>query len=336
MLLKSAIALALFTPLLATDAGMTVHEWGTFTSIAAEDGSAEPWVSLSPPADLPCFVYHLTAQCIKCGLNRVRMETPVIYFYATRPVTASVHVDLPSGLITEWYPQATHVSSLQPGMTYGGDGNIEWPKIQVSPGAAEEFPNAGDASHYYAARETDSAPLRVGNQPEKVLFYRGIADFDIPLQPRFQPGGKLEIRNTGAHSVGFAVLFENRGGKTGYRVIHDLRTTALLDSPDLTSGVDAVRRELAGALTLAGLYPKEADAMIATWGDSWFEEGMRIFYVVPRKTVDAVLPVGQDRTRAGRPGARLRGPGRGILARHAANHRSGANRRRYSDSRQIR
>jgi hypothetical protein len=31
--------------------------------------------------------------------------------------------------------------------------------------------------------------------------------------------------------------------------------------------------------------------MIETWRDSWFEEGMRIFYLVPRKTVDAVLPL---------------------------------------------
>lgn len=77
MFLRSAIALVLLTPLLAAD-GLTVHEWGTFTSIAAEDGRAEPWVSLTPPADLPCFVYHLSAQCIKCGMNRVRMETPVI------------------------------------------------------------------------------------------------------------------------------------------------------------------------------------------------------------------------------------------------------------------
>jgi hypothetical protein len=37
------------------------------------------------------------------------------------------------------------------------------------------------------------------------------------------------------------------------------------------------------------LYEKEAAAMIATWRDSWFEEGMRIFYVVPRQEVDRVL-----------------------------------------------
>ena len=31
--------------------------------------------------------------------------------------------------------------------------------------------------------------------------------------------------------------------------------------------------------------------MIDTWRDSWFEEGMRIFYILPRKAVDGVLPL---------------------------------------------
>jgi hypothetical protein len=304
MFLKPAIALALLcplfssllSPLLATDAvpptaGLTVHEWGTFTSIASADGGSEPWVSLSPPADLPCFVYHLSAMCIKCGANRVRMETPVIYFYSTEPLVASVHVDLPSGLITEWYPQATQASRLEPGMTYGNGGNIEWRAVQVLPGAVQEFPDNGDQSHYYAARETDSAPVRVGDQTEKLLFYRGIANFDIAIHPQFLPNGKLEIRNAGPAPVGFAMLFENRGGKIGYRVLHDLQGTTLLDSPDLTADSEALREQLARALVDAGLYSKEAAAMIETWRDSWFEEGMRIFYLVPRTTLDAVLPL---------------------------------------------
>jgi hypothetical protein len=292
--LKSMLSLALFAPLLATDAvpptnGLTVHEWGTFTSVAAADGGSEQWALLTPPADLPCFVYHLSAQCVKCSLFRVRMETPVVYFYAPKPLMASVHVGLPSGLITEWYPQASH--KAQEGMTYASDGNIEWNDIQVSPGAREEFPRAGDSSHYYAARETDSAPLRVGDQAEKVLFYRGVADFDIAIRPKFLDDGKLEIRYTGADALGFAILFENRGGKAGFRVVRDLRDKRLLDSPLLTANVESVRHELKGALTAAGLYPKEAAAMLETWGDSWFEEGMRIFYVMPRKAVDAVLPI---------------------------------------------
>src|SRR5580704_17146711 len=34
----------------------------------------------------------------------VRMETPVIYFYSPREVTARVKVFFPKGVITEWYP----------------------------------------------------------------------------------------------------------------------------------------------------------------------------------------------------------------------------------------
>jgi hypothetical protein len=31
--------------------------------------------------------------------------------------------------------------------------------------------------------------------------------------------------------------------------------------------------------------------MIETWRDSWFEEGTRIFYIVPSKMVDTILPL---------------------------------------------
>ena len=291
MLLRSAIVCALLAPLFAADSGLTVHEWGTFTTVAAADGSSVQWVSLSPPADLPCFVYHLSAICVKCGPARVRMETPVVYFYTSKPLTASVHVDLPQGLITEWYPQAVQKASLGQGYTYQRDGNIDWPAVQVSPGATDSFPNAGDRSHYYAARETDSAPLAVGDQAEKVLFYRGIADFDIPISAKFLPDGKLQVHASSPENIGFAIFFENRGGKSGYRLIPDLRDKALVDALELSGDAGEVQVELAAALTGAGLYPKEAAAMIETWRDSWFEEGSRLFYLVPRKLVDKVLPI---------------------------------------------
>ena len=293
MLSRSVLVLALLTPSFAADTppGLTVHEWGTFTSVAAEDGSAVRWVSLTPPADLPCFVYHLSAVCIKCGPNRVRMETPVLYFYSPTRLTASVHVDLPSGLITEWYPRATIKSALQPGYTYGGDGNIEWNHVEVLPDTSPALPDSAGGSHYYAARKTDSAPLQVGDEAEKLLFYRGIADFDVPVQARFLPDGKLELRNTAHDPIEFAILFESRQGQVGYRLIQNLRGKQLLDTPDLTATVESVHQELAQALVSAGLYPKEAAAMIETWRDSWFEDGMRIFYIVPRQTVDAVLPI---------------------------------------------
>src|SRR5437588_650034 len=34
--------------------------------------------------------------------------------------------------------------------------------------------------------------------------------------------------------------------------------------------------------------------MLKTWRNSWFEPGMRVFYVLPRRTTDAVLPIKID------------------------------------------
>ena len=34
--------------------------------------------------------------------------------------------------------------------------------------------------------------------------------------------------------------------------------------------------------------------MIETWRDSWFEEGLRVFYLMPRRSVDTVLPLDVD------------------------------------------
>jgi hypothetical protein len=55
--------------------------------------------------------------------------------------------------------------------------------------------------------------------------------------------------------------------------------------------VAALRAELERLLVREGLYEREARAMVDTWSDSWFEQGTRLFYVVPRRLVDAILPL---------------------------------------------
>ena len=52
-----------------------------------------------------------------------------------------------------------------------------------------------------------------------------------------------------------------------------------------------MKRELQGILVANGLYRREAEAMVATWTDSWFEQGSRLFYIAPRRMVDQVLPL---------------------------------------------
>ena len=43
----------------ADPAPLTVHEWGTFTSVANADGTAASWQTLSNGSDLPCFVERI-------------------------------------------------------------------------------------------------------------------------------------------------------------------------------------------------------------------------------------------------------------------------------------
>ena len=294
---RCAAALALALPIFAAntlppDGNLTVHEWGTFTSVAGPKGNAIEWLPLAGTPDLPCFVHHLNAPNPKYSMySLVRMETPVLYFYAQRPMTLAVRVAFPQGLFTEWYPQATKVSPGTLNLVFQ-NGRIDWENVQVGTAGSGEFPVGKESSRYYAARATDAAPVRIGEEQEKLIFYRGAGNFEVPVQPKFIDGGKLEIRNTGSAPVAVAILFENRGGKMGYRVIRGLaHGVVTVETPALSGSAAAVRAELAGALQEMGLYAKEAQAMLATWGDSWFEEGMRVIYLAPRSMVDTELPL---------------------------------------------
>ena len=260
-----------------TPANLVAHEWGTFTSVADLDGNPMRWFAPGGPSKLPCFVYRPNAVYKEGAYTFVRMETPVIYFYSPGKTTVSVNVKFPAGRITEWYPRAS-------GEPANG---IYWDAVEVLPGANLEFPSGQSGNHYYAARATDAAPLRVGKEQEKLLFYRGAGDIEVPIRPSFNPDDTIQLRG---HAPA-AFVFENRGGRAGFRSIRDLQDAARVPAPELESDPTALREELAGELVKAGLYAKEARAMIETWRDSWFEEGMRVIYIVPREVIDSVLPL---------------------------------------------
>ena len=271
------------------------HEWGTFTSVADDGGNPVQWAPLFGAPDLPCFVEHIgTGYLSKWQISGlVRMETPVLYFYSQRALTLSVRVDFPRGLITEWYPQASKVTPASPtvvGPIYR-NGSIEWDGVSLLPGEQLGFPSTTGRSRYYAARQADSVPLRVGTQQEKLIFYRGVGSFPPPIRPRYGADGKLEIRNAGSEPIPVAILFGNHKGKTGYQVIRFIKDTVTLDPSALISDLGQLRHELMADLANFGLYPKEAAAMLETWHDSWFEEGTRVLYIMPKREVDSVLPL---------------------------------------------
>ena len=291
----------------------TVHEWGTFTSIAGQDGSAVDWDALGGVNDLPRFVNDFGYRCFKWRITgTVRMETPVLYFYSSQALEAHVKISFPKGLITEWYPQAQYEifqKSGSDGATHRMDnkepyaidtslrsvtGAIEWPSIQVEPNTSPALPTETAPSRYYAARQTDSAPISVGEEHEKFLFYRGVGRFPVPLSARMANDGSITVENHGAKPVPTVILFENRDGHLGFHNAGAVKGAATLDLPSLDSSLPALREELETALTAQGLFPKEAQAMVETWRDSWFEEGTRLIYIVPSRAVDAFLPLHVD------------------------------------------
>ena len=265
---------------------LIVHEWGTFTSIAGADGTAIEWLPQAGPTDLPCFVERNRFN-IKGSLSgTVRMETPVLYFYAARETTANVNVRFRQGVITEWFPPA----AITPGngLVPGGSQSIAWRNVKVSPGLVEDFPVEHGASHYYAARRTGASPLQSGSHKEKFLFYRGVGRFALPIAATVDADGRVTVRNPRGQPVGDVILFDNHGGRIVYEVRRALGGQVIVD-PQVADQKPTT--ELENLLLANGLYADEASAMIETWRDSWFEEGTRVIYIVPRLAIDTILPL---------------------------------------------
>ena len=280
---------------------LITHEWGTFTSIAGPDGQAMDWLPLTGSTDLPSFVEHLSnVNNFKGGLRgTVRMETPVLYFYALRETTVSVHATFSKGLITEWYPHAA-VPGLNPrkDITLGGkttEGSVTWNSVRIDPAGSSDFPRDPAENHYYAARQTSSATLTVntpsGPQRERFLFYRGVSTLLPPLTATFSSSDRVLLQNHSQQQIPNLILFERRGSKVGYRMVGPLTDRAASLPPALDGSLEPLFSDLEGILIGQGLYPDEAHAMLETWKNSWFEEGSRILYVVPRAFVDSVLPL---------------------------------------------
>src|SRR2546430_4850434 len=143
------------------------------------------------------------------------------------------------------------------------------------PGAAFNFPVPySDNNRYYAARETDAAPVQVCGtngktvQQEKFLFYRGVGTFDLPLSVKLE-GKNVVLKNTSKDQIAQVILFENRSGKIGYQLIEDFPGEAAYSRPALGKTMDSLQQNLKQSLIAFGLYEKEAAAIIQTWRYSW-------------------------------------------------------------------
>jgi hypothetical protein len=296
---------------------LIVHEWGTFLTVQGSDGVTLGGM-IDSEEDLPLFVRERSLS----GRNRAclfcKMETPVTYFYVDQPMTVELRVGMPRGLLTHWFPA---VRGFGPPQENGKpvvpvNSHLDWGPIELIPSAAKA-PAPGlrpipQGNTWGFARETDAAFVKIGpttkgvrkeGELEKFLFYRGLGAFDLPLAIRSSGDGdvRLALHNRGPE--GLAGLFAVQVAKDGIQFgrlpdlagssRHDVTTGAVLSAKQpLASGVPQAKQAVAAALVEAGLYAKEAAAMVNTWEKSYFRsEGLRVLYVLPRDKVDEIIPI---------------------------------------------
>lgn len=328
-----------------------VHEWGTFTTFSGSNGVHMDFRPLLDQ-ELPWFVMDRASQSGQIWLgkgrvrSRVRMETPVTYFYTDVERTVSAKVRFPKGLLTEFYPPVREMAPAydKVAATQGdgepvGNGLLDWGSIQLIPASslrpavkdvdtanwlqeviASKILTEANGNHYAHARETDSAfvysrwpgadipewietplqspsgavRLQPGHHMEKFLFYRGIGQFDVPVQVTTDDSNRVVVTNKGSQPVTGMILL----------TVKD-ETLTMARVPDCAAGeahnvtlpiepvaMDVLRFAMTEQLIAAGLFEKEAVAMVNTWQSSWFtEQGTRLFYLVPQQTTDELLPL---------------------------------------------
>jgi hypothetical protein len=166
---------------------------------------------------------------------------------------------------------------------------------------------------YYDARATDSAYIHIdfplpeipvfiaanykplGAFFEKFLFYRGIGYFELSLNLRAEGNDRFTVQNSSNQPVTSLILMERTGeGKLRFVVQEVLEGNQQqeLQLPAAEMKQKELEQRIETALVDAGLFRKEARAMIATWRGSWFgEPGTRMFYLLPEAHTERLLPL---------------------------------------------
>lgn len=305
---------------------LEVHEWGTFTVLSGSSGNQVLWHSPAfEIARLPTFVHPGFADIGKAATaHRMRMETPVIYFYPEKPMKIAVEANFVGGMITETYPFSPNTISLitpnGPLTNHGAwSGKLIPPTDKAALARIPAIPAAEHEEPYGAAREVPDAwifesdvkeiPGREVQPPfpetEKFIFYRGAGDASLPVNAMIN-GSNVTVINNALGALSFGTALRVRSGKASWISIPPVSTfltngkpttnNISVKLPEADRSLDDVESELAAAwkaaLTKDGLTAAEASAMVETWRGTWFREnGDRVLTLVPRANIDAMLPL---------------------------------------------
>ena len=290
---------------------IVVHEWGTFTSLQDMDGRTIGGVNIDDEK-LPDFVHRLgtqPGQIFDAGKSlypgspsvTMRLETPVIYFYPPHdePVTLDVTATLNSGLLSEFFPDGETTLDGKPSrrspesINSKTRGSITWRNVTLN--TPQPAPPATDSHVWLAPRNVPAAAgIQVGKEAEKYIFYRGVGHFDAPLTVRRNGEDAINISPTPSFRSEAMWLADFRAdGSAAFRQVSlGDHSADFTETNYATENVAKLRAAMKQSLISAGLFPDEAEAMLETWKLSYFKSaGQRVFFMVPQRWTDDVLPL---------------------------------------------
>lgn len=268
----------------------------------------------------PLAVYGDPSRDVPVHHCRGKMETPVIYFHTKTARRVKVEVDY-LGLLSQWYPNASkatpsftdldaNAGQVQD-LTAVKESSLTWeldlipPSSGMAASAKKRMPAVGPESDWQKAREVDAAYVTASGgrgETDQYVFYRGLMRtvphprvIASPTKP-----SDVEVRNDGPTPLRSAFLLEMREGGDGRfvalgSVAPGAPVKATLDGAAYRAKKDVVAditQAMTNALVAEGLFADEARAMVRTWSEPWFSSnGTRVLYLVPRPTIDQILPM---------------------------------------------
>jgi hypothetical protein len=247
----------------------------------------------------------------------MRLETPVLYFYppagsGTLP-PFDVSVSFRGGVLNEFYPKGdASVAGAWDGNSLNDQvlGSLRWNGISLK----QTVPLPQTSSPIWLAPRNvrSTGVLASSGESERYLFYRGVAHLDALVQTELTPTAlrlraprQLDWLSQPSTTIAGLWLVDVRADGSAAFQAHEkiliaknapsaeLATLPLFSAADYTAHcLDDLRHSMKGALVAAGLFDDEAEAMLRTWNESYFQTpGLRVFYIVPRPWIDYHLPL---------------------------------------------
>ncbi len=292
---------------------VSVHEWGTFTTLQTPEGQELGGLNVDDEP-VPEFV-HQSAQLISSerpgdppqkspsggpmSMVTLRLETPVLYFHLPeklKQLTVNVDVRFKGGWLTQYYPDAKSVS---PGLTPNVSdsklsrdtvGSLSWRGLKV--GGTRSGPSCSDPVWNSPRQVNCQSVENPKGESEKFLFYRGVGSLTTPLKV-LRTKNLVQLKD---QSLQLRQAWLVNIGTQGcdFQDFPNLRrkSSSAIPSKLKPENLPRLKEKMRTALIADGLNPDEAAAMLAAWNESYFQNpGLRVFYLLPQKWTDQVLPL---------------------------------------------